>query len=187
MDTPHHEDFLNNVDLNQNLTVRHRPYDEIFTTSTLNILSININSIRNKINELHLYLSNFKSTVHIICITEIRLRPDELYLCHLNDYIEICSPRSSRAGGGAFIFIHRSLAFETVVNEEFFEGSAIVVELRSPKLKIGVVYRPPHADLTASVNFIDMLLENHNGMVCVGDYNINLLSPSSTQSVNGYL
>lgn len=191
MDTPHHEDFLNNVDLNQNLTVRHRPYDEIFTTSTLNILSININSIRNKINELHLYLSNFKSTVHIICITEIRLRPDELYLCHLNDYIEICSPRSSRAGGGACIFIHRSLAFETVVNEEFFEGSAIVVELRSPKLKIGVVYRPPHADLTASVNFIDMLLENHNGMVCVGDYNINLLSPSSTQyqsmvTSNGY-
>lgn len=184
-------DFLLDVDLNDNLIVRHKPHNEIFTNNTLNVLSININSIRNKIDELKLYISNYQSIVHVICVTEIRVCPEDLYLCHLDDYVEVCCPRSSRAGGGACIFIHRSVVFETLLNEEFLEGSLIVVALQCPKLKIGVVYRPPHADLTASINFLDNLLENQNGMLCVGDYNINLLSPASIQyksmvTSNGY-
>lgn len=67
------------------------------------------------------------------------------------------------------------------MNEEFLEGSLVIIELRCPKVKIGVVYRPPHANLAESISYIDKLLENKNKMLCVGDFNINLLSSDSTQ------
>lgn len=174
-------DFLNNVELNENLIVNYTNPNEVFMSSYLNILSININSIRNKIEDLNLYISQYKTTIHVICVTEIRVSQDELYLCHLDDYVEVCCPRSTRTGGGACFFMHRSIVFDVLVNEEFLEGSAIVVALRQPKIKLGVVYRPPHADLTESINFLDGLLETYNGLVCVGDFNINLLNPSSLQ------
>lgn len=171
----HQIDYLYDVNLNENLTIIYKPYHEIFTNTE----------------DLKLYISNYHSIVHVICITEIRVRPDELYLCQLDDYIDVCCPRTTRGGGGACMLIHRSMVFETLINEEFLEGSLIVVALRSAKQKIGVVYRPPHADLAASINFLDSVLENHKGMLCVGDFNINLLSPISRQyqsmvTLNGY-
>lgn len=174
-------DFLSNVELNDNLIINYKYPNEIFLSSNLNIISININSIRNKTEDLNLYISQYNTPIHVICVTEIRLTPNELHLCHLDDYEKVCCPRSTRAGGGVCLFVHRSTVFDVLVTEEFFEGSAVVVALRKPIVKIGVIYRPPQADINESINFLDKLLETHRGLVCLGDFNINLLNPSSLQ------
>lgn len=178
------DDFISNVRLGDNLDIAYTHVNETFTNTKINLLYMNINSIRNKLADLLVYISNFGSIVHIICITEIRLNPDETYICNIPNYDVVCCPRSNRSGGGACMFIHQSMQFDVTKNEEFLEGSCIVVSLREPKLSIAVIYRPPHASLNDSIHYLDSLLESAGKLVCVGDFNINLLSTNSSNYVS---
>lgn len=179
MDTTATSDLLANTDLRDNLSVVHLNENDVFCENRLNLLVLNINSIRNKIDDLHLYVSNFNKTIHFLCITETRVSENEAYLCDLPNYTAICCPRTNRSGGGACIFVHSSLDFDVLINEEFLEGSNIVVTLKEPKINVAVIYRPPHANLVDSISYLDMLLEKFENLICVGDFNINLLSPDS--------
>lgn len=179
MNPPDPEDFISNVQLRDNLNVCYPRLDEIFTNTKINILYVNINSIRNKIDDLIVYMSNFQSTIHVVCISEMRLSADELHMCNLPDYDAVCCPRSNRSGGGACIFVHNTIGYDVIKNEEFLEGSVIILSLRETKMKVAVIYRPPHAPLIESLEYLDALLECNEKMLCVGDFNINLLQPIS--------
>lgn len=184
MGTNDDDDFISNVRLGDNLNIVYPNSNEIFTNSKINLLYMNINSIRNKIEDLMLYLAKFKSTIHIICITEMRLNPDEIYMCNIPSYNVVCCPRSNRLGGGACMFIHESMEYDVMKNEEFLEGSCIIVSLREPRLDIAVVYRPPHANLNDTILYLDSLLESAGKLICVGDFNINLLNTTSNAYVS---
>ncbi|XP_055525286.1 uncharacterized protein LOC129718490 isoform X3 [Wyeomyia smithii] len=101
-----------------------------------------------------------------------------------NPYDVVCCPRTNRAGGGACIFVHQSLQYDVMKNEEFLEGSSIIIYLREPRVKVAVIYRPPHASLNDTINYLDALLECNSKLLCVGDFNIDLLSELSRSYVS---
>lgn len=175
------DDFISNVQLIDNLNIHYPNSNDTFSNTKINLLHININSIRNKIDDLLLYILQFEVTIHVVCISEMRLSSDELNICNLPNYDAVCCPRSSRSGGGACIFIHKSIEYETIRIEEFCEGSAIILSLKEPNIKVSVIYRPPHAPFRESIEYLDSIFESNRRMLCVGDFNINLLSTNSQQ------
>ena len=88
--------------LNLNLSVSHRnqfpPHSN--KNTFMNILSLNIQSLRNKLLDFTTYIQQSKLIFHIIVLTETHIRDNETKLFNLPGYeVEHCVRKSGRFGG----------------------------------------------------------------------------------------
>lgn len=76
--------------------------------NNLKILFLNVNSIRNKTNELQSLVINHQ--ISIILLNEIHLRPENsLKIPNYYTFRNILSPRGQRPYGGTAILVHRRM------------------------------------------------------------------------------
>jgi len=144
------------------------------------ILYLNINSIRNKTDDLELFLEDYIS-VNYLCLVESWLKPGELP--HIQGF-EVCTQfsRTNNEHGGVIIFARPGLSYKHLaniitLNKEFvFECCGITTQL--PDLGTIVlisIYRSPSANLNEFMERLeDMLnmLPNTNIIIC-GDFNVD--------------
>lgn len=104
--------------------------------NNLIIASLNIRSIRKKLNELEIVSENLKRKPHIIItITESWLREEELKFFNIKTYQSIGNCRSTHRGGGIIIFLRNDINFKILKNEKFEKSHLILINLISFNIK----------------------------------------------------
>lgn len=126
----------------------------------LNILYINIRSLRNKIDELQNIIFSHKKTIHLIILTETWIYPNEINLFDIPSYKAVHDCRNTR-GGGTSIFINDNIKFEYQIEQKINLEDCNTVSLYLPKQKITIlsIYRPPKNNCKLFIPELDKILE----------------------------
>nr|CAI5855846.1 unnamed protein product [Callosobruchus analis] len=167
-------------------------YDIIPTAShNLLLAHLNCRSIVNTFEELKSYvlMQNFD----IIGISETWLKPSILSkVVEIPGYFLIRQDRIHKRGGGVGILIRKGIKHRSLMNQlpqlacDGLEQLWIEVCLKSHKLIIGVLYKPPHISYSSLSDLDDTLSTLYpiaNEIIFMGDLNINLLKPYSDDVV----
>lgn len=159
---------------------------EMDTCENLNIMYINIRSLRNKLHELIDIVQVSKKILHLIILTETWIYPNEEHFYNLPAYTVLHNSRSTR-GGGTSIYVREGLKFNQNDLSTFNFGDCNVVSLYLIKEKTTIIgiYRPPQNKTDIFVTELDKLLERQkNKTILIGDMNLDLLK--ETQAVKDY-
>lgn len=76
----------------------------------LNVLYINIRSIRNKMSDINDIILTHKKIIHLIVLTETWIYPNEENCFNFNNYTALHNCRDTR-GGGCSIYIREDLHY----------------------------------------------------------------------------
>ena len=146
--------------------------------SSMKIAHSNINSIRNKIDDITVELSDYD----IICISETKLNasiPSSNLM--INSYhIPIRKDRDYNNGGGLIIYIKNNIFFKRRDDLESNSIENIWVEIQSTKNKylLGLFYRPPESISdywNEFENVIEKASEENLDIIITGDLNYDIL------------
>jgi exonuclease III len=86
----------------------------------MNALSMNIQSLRNKIDDFTVFVQNSKVHFHLIVLSETHLQEQETDKFNLPGYNAVHSVRKNKRFGGVSIYVRHDFAsFNTVYQLEF--------------------------------------------------------------------
>ena len=149
----------------------------------------NVQSLTNKIDEFNIILQNNHIDPHFVCFTEHHLKETELSKISLDSYtLATGYRRENSQGGGVCIFTKQKLVFQTIdlseyCSEKLLEICAVRFQLKSFKLIILCIYRPPTGNLkqfySLMEHILNYLLKPAVTFLVCGDLNINLLVNSN--------
>lgn len=165
---------------------------------SLNIMYLNIQSIRNKLDELKLLIADFENqhrkTIDIIALSEIWIYRHENFLYSMDNYDCYFSNRNSNRSGGCCMYIHKSI--DATLNDEFeYELSSFLsIKLTNHDLNIACIYRCCDGNIENFNRIYEDKILSRKKTIVIGDININIKNNSestmnyieSNQS-NGYL
>lgn len=163
--------------------------------SSFKILYLNLQSIRNKFNDLEILLGSLNYEVHALVFTETWLKQDENQFFNIKGYSAFHSNRSTKRGGSVCIYIKNSISVTEIYEEEFLNCNILLVKLNDIDIKIGCIYRPPDTNAELFNIKLSEILEKFNKSIFFGDFNFNLLNKTDqdvikyidTITSNGYL
>lgn len=144
-------------------------------------------SLKNKYNDLEIYISTMVPQIDILCFTETFIKTSDLNCIEINNYRLACHySRGQTSRGGACIFVKSTLEFKKldwlndIAVDKVFECCGIV--LIDISLTIICIYRPPNSDINTFFQKLDQVLfktlrqsrKINKKVVLVGDFNINI-------------
>lgn len=158
----------------------------------INILYINIRSLRNKLQDLELLIHEQKTLTHIIALTEVFIYENETQYYNINGYDKMFTTRQDRSGGGCAIYIHHSLTANQIYGKEWNGNCILGANIINDKLKFNffVIYRAHHKQQSDLLDFFDEITHmfyNFKNSYYVGDFNLNLLNQSINLDVSRYI
>jgi hypothetical protein len=148
------------------------------TKRTLNIGHANVRSL----NSNFVDFTQFVKEVDIMGVSETWLNPD-----YSSNFVNICgytlvrNDRDGR-GGGVALYIANSIKYKLYETASLLNGLEqlwIIVILKSSKLAIGIIYKPPSASLRCLKELADVLdhvCVSYDSVLFLGDVNINFLN-----------
>lgn len=148
------------------------------------LFHLNVQSVKNKIEELDIFLGSFDFMYDVIMLTETWYRSrNEVDALENYEHFNLC--RDVKQGGGVCMYVKK--CFECVMIDEFtiITNDYEMLTLKHHKSVFCVVYRPPSGNITAFLEYIDLFLrficENEYMVFCGGDFNIDMLTSSPRQ------
>lgn len=161
-------------------------------TDKLNLLYLNINSIRNKIDEIELIIATQKSKIlHFIALTEIRISQESNKYYHIPNYNVYFNNRVSGDGGVA-LYIHNSIQATEIYNECHQNINFLIVKINKLKFNLGVIYKKPTVTKNTFNEFLRHKLSKNKKTILIGDTNIDILKQNASNDytqlieANGY-
>lgn len=153
----------------------------------MNVLSLNIQSLRNKLNDFTDYVENSKIIYHVIVLTETHIQESEMSLFNLPGYkAEHCVRKSGRFGGVS-IFVRKDFtSFNLIHKLDFDMNNSLLINLEKFDIKIAAMYRCRDFNLATFLNRLDFLLDNYNNCYIFGDFNLDLFKTSSDATIKNY-
>jgi hypothetical protein len=185
----------------------HSPYydNEMFIETIKNkqnvikCISINIQSLNAKIDQLRIYINLFQQhdvKVEIILLQETWLsRNSDTSQLQIDGYNFISQPFDVTSHGGLAMYVLKDIDYELLEVEKsqsgIWEGQFLKLKLNETKLlTIGNIYRPPRDLIENYTNFkteFENILRVFNGNVLIGgDFNIDLLKLTEKSIINEY-
>ena len=154
------------------------------TQKGVKIAHLNMRSVRNKIDELRLFLKNNPYTIFTMSETWLDDDFPTGYL-YIEDYDFERKDRINKSGGGVGAYISTKIRYKRRTDLENEALELMWLEIQPINCKpylLGIVYRPPNS----SVNFFEALeqnIENVNvysdKIILTGDMNCNMLTTNS--------
>lgn len=160
----------------------------------INIVYLNIRSVRKNFRAFVAYLDNVLSDIHIIVLVEVNINQkavsDErasLNCFEIRGYKLECELRPKGQGGGIFVLMKNELVCESChLHSKAFESHMIKVKVRdvetnTEEITILAVYRPPEkkkTDFLEEMKTCISRIPNENSLIVIGDFNINLNNKS---------
>lgn len=171
------------VDMNDNIIVKHFTGIENIDCNTnynnnLNIIYLNIQSLRNKLYNLELLISSFECEIHVIVLSEIWLSQHENKFFNLPQYTAYFSNRADSYGGVA-IFVKNKISSTFVFEEEYAKSNILVIKLIKQGINIVAVYRSHETNMYDFINKIDEYSSKYKQAIFLGDINLNILNYNS--------
>lgn len=172
-------------------------------SNNFTVLSLNIQSLNAKFNELCIFLSNLNHCgffFSAIClqetwITDLKHGYD---LLSLPNYHTIPLKASVSSHGGLVTYLHKDFNYkkrELYSTSAFWEGQFIDISssFLKHKITLGNIYRPPRDNLEHIQIFLDNInpifeqISNENSeIVLAGDFNLDLLNVNNKQIISAY-
>jgi hypothetical protein len=182
--------FFNNCDikLNKSRPTCNEQSPIIPAGACLNFYHCNVQSIRNKLSEIDLFLTSVKCD--ILTLNEHWLFEDEsdLYIPSGYKLVSICNRDNSCArGGGSAIYVKQDILAQSLDVKEFylnsiFEVTAIIIP--NSNVIVTTLYRTPNSNLNHFFNVLESFLlylsKKYVGMtyILTADFNIDILEKS---------
>lgn len=142
------------------------------------ILHLNIQSIRNKLDDLNIYIQNIHKEIgqkiHVIALSEIWIYENENKFYNLSGYSTFVSNRQVNKSGGCMIFTLDEIEAHELVNIEFEASNFLMISTKKFDLNIACIYRYGRADINNFIKLIENEILKHKNTKIVGDININL-------------
>lgn len=158
-----------------------------FNNFGLNVLYLNAVSIRNKLDNITLFIKSFNFKIHIIVICETRLKQNETKIFNIEGYTAHHSTREGKyRGGGCSIYIDSLIPSSKIYEQCLDNQNILIVKLNKNKLNIVAIYRPPGSDLNQFMKKLKNIISNYSNSLIVGDFNINILN-NNNSLVDEYL
>jgi hypothetical protein len=160
------------------------------TERDLQIIYLNIRSLRKNYSELLVLLKGVENTLDIIILSEINIKHQELTLYKIEGYEMFAYTREIRRGGGILIYVKTRLCPETINSQA---NAMEILHCRFKKLSqtcqnqnnlsgmihVIAIYRPPNSNKVMFIKELDELLKqipDRHDIVIIGDANINILN-----------
>lgn len=158
------------------MPIRKNTSKNVMISKEVNILYLNILSLRRRKAELQLLLHSHPE-VDVIVLNEIWIYRSEVQFFELNGFNSIFNCRDSNRGGGSAIFVKSSIPFQVVKEDDQF--NTILIELLlEDKFKLMTCYRSPSYlkdEIETYVNHMESYLNSYENLVFIGDTNIDLM------------
>ena len=175
--------------------IRNNPTNNInldtMSVKPILLLHLNLQSIRNKLSELDIFLDEFPC--HILCVNEHWLSKDEINLYIPANYkLATIYCRKTLSHGGVAIYVksditnYKILDVDNYSMDEVFEVTGILFS--TIKLIVLSIYRTPDSDASVFITQWEKLTKyieryKHYKVVYMGDININVLNDTPTKNV----
>ena len=168
------------------------------TTNGLNLLHLNIRSLKSNKESLIDLLENCKNNrvqIDVILLCETYVTDYNIHLCQIDGYELHSHSRKNSHGGGVCIFIKSELTHEQLDLNHLFhekEFEIIGIELKSKHVTVNLyeVYRSPNTDMKIFMKslkrFLDETSKQRNVVLC-GDFNIDLLKANQNKTSSDFL
>lgn len=187
--------IINNLIQTDN--VEHYVNEMKFHEKSLNILHINIQSIREKLDEITLLINNisikYKKIIHIVALSEIWIYENENFLYQIEDYEAFFSNRNGNRSGGCCLYVHSSINAILIEEHEFELSNLLMIKLTKFNINIACIYRYGDSDIERFNNYYEQHILRANRAFIIGDININLknvdnetLNYIETNQTNGF-
>lgn len=126
------------------------------STTPLSLFHLNIQSARNKFDELNIFLDDFGFSFDFLMLTETWCRSDET-MDPLDGYTVYDLNRCLKRGGG--VCIYAKTAFECTVIDQLttVTNDIEILTLESSTSILSVLYRPPNGNMDLFLEFIEKL------------------------------
>lgn len=145
-------------------------------SSKVRISYMNIRSLRNKINEIEVFLSK-NQFPDIMALTESWLYPEEEKFVQMDSYSAFMQSRPNKRGGGVAVFKQNRFEGHLLTKETNLDCESVTIEINSkPKIKVQTIYRPPSTNIREFMHYLEESLQRYKNTIIIGDFNINLLS-----------
>lgn len=161
------------------------------TENKLNIIHMNICSLRKHFNEFIVLIKDCLPKLELICLTEINIKEEEVFNYEINGYCSYYLTRPERRGGGIMIYVHENMVFEILKKSnlycELIHGQIVT---KRKKIDIIITYRPPQLNKSHFIFELKKLILDipvGNDLVLMGDCNINILRGETDSRANEYL
>jgi Reverse transcriptase (RNA-dependent DNA polymerase) len=160
----------------------HVKWSEITKTNknSFKIFQLNARSMNKKIDEIK-YINDKIGVADAICISETWLKADNENSQSIKNYEGIFANRTSRIGGGAAIFVKKSITYERKLCFCDEVNSIVKIKLKTNEENINLisVYRPPYSNVTLVSDFLckfEEILKDCDGTTIItGDFNFDLI------------
>jgi hypothetical protein len=154
------------------------------------ISQININSIKNKLNEIQFLLA--KQLIDILVINETKLDSnDEESDYEVENYTKIQRNRGFNRGGGIIVYAHEKHKITNIELHDVLEIISFNIKFGSEKpTQIIAAYRPPYATnedaFFSALEEKVQLMTNSANTIIIGDLNFDQLDPSKSAKLNSF-
>lgn len=147
--------------------------DKSLYNNNFNILYLNIRSLRNKLEDLHLLITSYKCPIHVIILTESWLKESENMFFNLPYYTSYFSNRAT-AYGGVAIYVSEKINSTFIFEEEFQNSNFLVIRLPKHNFYIMGIYKSHTTIYSEFIQKLDNLTTKYKNSLIYGDFNINL-------------
>lgn len=148
-----------------------------FSPTSIKAIHLNSRSVRNKMQPLEEFFSEFRFTFSAIMLSET-WSTDAHDVFRMNNYTTHFLNRSICRGGGVALLLDASLNGQILDHYSAVTPDYEILSLSVGKSVYSVCYRPPNGDITAFLDFYDTFLsflaENSRSFVGTGDFNIDM-------------
>ncbi|MCG8047745.1 MAG: endonuclease/exonuclease/phosphatase family protein, partial [Candidatus Thiodiazotropha endolucinida] len=157
-------------------------------TKGLKIGHLNIQGIQNKLDQLSLMLNNSHNDIHILGLSETKLKDfhQDNYFCLDNYQLfrkdRVITRERTEQGGGIIVYVKNGIKVERRKDLEMNEIECVWVEVfpkNSHSFLVGTIYRHPNDGVQWNENFellIENVLEKQKEIYLLGDFNRDLLN-----------
>ena len=165
------------------LSVEDHTIQEFKSTKGLRICHLNVHSLRNKIEEIKILLSD--CSIHILALSETWLNEDRDLNCEyeIDGYTMSRFDRLHREGGGSIIYVNDCIDYQPYgVPKMYLDSECQAVKLclkQSSPIIVCSVYSHPSTSKPMLIEYfrnLNVLLNATNlEYIILGDFNLNLL------------
>ena len=159
--------------------------------SHFSLLHHNIRSLKQHHNTFLDYLSYQNIIIDCIVLTETFLNEHNNGLYPIPGYTETHAFRSNKRGGGVSIYLKNGIytSHEVIIStvNSHIEALATSVQIKSNKIIVMGVYRPPNSSKTEFINALKDIIKTHflnSKVIIAGDFNIDLSNENITNQAN---
>lgn len=164
--------------------------------SKLNVGHINVQCLRNKLNNLEIFAH--QQNLHVLCITEYWADVSELNSLNIPNFTLVSAfCRSKHSHGGVAIYINNNVKdtlkpkdikyVKSFTSETNIELCAVSLCYEQTKINIMTIYRPPTGNFDVFFNNLShslQVINKQNPVVIIcGDFNIDSLKVSTEKDI----